>query len=396
MKLIQDWRGGIAGIGSLTLATFGVTAATFASSAGSLIYLLVVGGSFALAAVYIIKHRLFLTKSFATVTAICVAFIILMLIHFAAFYRGDGAAFPFSRYVAIPLMLYIVYMSGRLNEASFEFAMIVIAIMHALLIVYALLSGTYMGESRFSTDEFTTAAWAEIAAGTAIASVLSKRTWLTVTIVVLCGYIMVITQMRTTALVIVCVVALQLLLPAVIGGRSWRKALAVASLVVVVVIAVTSLDVIILRVSELLLLDDPYRGISSGLSGRGDNILAGWEKFLESPVFGYGFIDDTVLGTHNGYVLFLAQFGAPMAVVFGILATRSVILSLRAGDTVLCACVVSLLVYYMGQPRNINFQIMPLAGIFAVARALSLSTRRAVRSHRLLTVVPWGFTSRHG
>lgn len=71
-------------------------------------------------------------------------------------------------------------------------------------------------------------------------------------------------------------------------------------------------------VSNLLLLNDQYRGITSGASGRSDVWAASIDLFTESPIYGHslGYFDNIgFIGSHNLILYGLAQFGV-MAVGF--------------------------------------------------------------------------------
>jgi hypothetical protein len=56
-------------------------------------------------------------------------------------------------------------------------------------------------------------------------------------------------------------------------------------------------------VSELLLLDDPLRGLSSGISGRAENYAHFLPQLIEHPLIGFGFrMREEYWGAHNGYL----------------------------------------------------------------------------------------------
>jgi len=95
--------------------------------------------------------------------------------------------------------------------------------------------------------------------------------------------------------------------------RGMLQTIAIGTAVcVVVAVAAYSVDW-----SSLLLIDDPYRGVGTGVAGRSERWEFGWNAFLSAPVFGNGYAfyyDQDVPGAHNFFIYLLALFG-----MFGVL-----------------------------------------------------------------------------
>lgn len=76
---------------------------------------------------------------------------------------------------------------------------------------------------------------------------------------------------------------------------------------------------------HVMLLNNPYRGLDTGLTGR----LTGWDDaisgFMQSPFLGRGF--DSYLFVHNGFLQLLAEGGLVLVVVIAVM----ILAALREG-----------------------------------------------------------------
>jgi O-antigen ligase len=93
-----------------------------------------------------------------------------------------------------------------------------------------------------------------------------------------------------------------------------------------------------MHVTEFLALEDPYRGIDTGMTGRIFAWQATWEIFLENPILGVGFRVheqslDVGSSAHNGYLTTLAEIG-----LFGFL---SIVYLIVSGSYMLWRCAVN-------------------------------------------------------
>ncbi|MDD2658583.1 MAG: O-antigen ligase family protein [Methylococcales bacterium] len=59
--------------------------------------------------------------------------------------------------------------------------------------------------------------------------------------------------------------------------------------------------------NDVMRINDQYRGLNSGMTGRTEGYQMAWKGFLESPVFGKGF--GAYSFVHNGFLLTLAESG---------------------------------------------------------------------------------------
>jgi O-antigen ligase len=95
-------------------------------------------------------------------------------------------------------------------------------------------------------------------------------------------------------------------------GRAAFTLTAVSLLIALMLIVYR--DVIEVSVSSLLFLNDKYRGLGTGFTGRLDAWQEAFDLFLSNPWFGVGFrmheqYMTTLSSAHNGYLSLLAEVG---------------------------------------------------------------------------------------
>ena len=169
----------------------------------------------------------------------------------------------------------------------------------------------------------------------------------------------------------------------------WKKTLLLALLVPIALLAVASLrSEFSGQLSSALLLDDPYRGINSGLSGRSDHIPIALDLITASPMFGHGFrIEEEYLpekllsvgAIHNGYLGALVEVGfvgaVPLFLVIGAGIYRLHRQARRSRlHTIGIALVVGYITIAMAQPYLVN--LANPAGVLVWAFLLGSFSRR--------------------
>jgi hypothetical protein len=106
---------------------------------------------------------------------------------------------------------------------------------------------------------------------------------------------------------------------------------------------------------EILLFNDPHRGINSGLTGRTEGYLLAWKGFLESPIFGNGIGEYEFV--HNGFLLTLAETGllglAGMIIILG----RCLSAILKNGTYTQLGLFLSYLAALLTFPRSFNINM---------------------------------------
>lgn len=283
-------------------------------------------------------------------------------------------------------VLFAAAVAGNLPLDEFRRAMAYAAIAHAGICAYGILfwdfsAVTYGGPNRLGTEEMGTAVWGELAAGAAIAALLSGRRWLLFAVVPVAAMVIYGTQMRGAGLAIFTALFLYWFLTA---GRKIDPLLLLAGLCVLLAAGLALMGEISRFVGAALLLDDPHRGLDSGLSGRLENWALAWERFVHSPLIGVGQSDRIAANAHNGILKIFAEYGVALALpmlAFVAVGARN---AWNARRFDIFAAIAALLVFIGPAPRYINFQIMPFVGIAAVAFALCSLGHGAVRRPGLL------------
>jgi O-antigen ligase len=161
-----------------------------------------------------------------------------------------------------------------------------------------------------------------------------------------------------------------------LNGRRIAVLAALTALAVVIVAGATahsSLDIekwaLDFIVNDIARLNDKYRGLTSGASGRTENYAKAWHAFQESPVLGNGFGEFE--SVHNGFLLVLAESGlfALMGILFllvkGIQGYRGV------GNWAGAGYILSYSVALMTFPRSFNINMTSLLCIMILMKGLA-------------------------
>jgi O-antigen ligase len=350
----------------LLVFMYGVTASSFIYGAQSIQYYFFVLLGF-LACVPLIV--LGLQNNQVMTRALLFAFLPLLLYVLQALWHQDYdlmGRVPLL-YLGSVIAVLMAIATGLLDERSFRSLMYWVAIGHILIAIYGIQHWnpilTERNLARFSALGLREAVWAELMVGAFLAALLSGQRWLIAVATIVAGVVIFGTQMRGFGL------ALALSLMAFIFYRINQNKLliVIVGLGLAIALGAVYFDSIYRFVFSVLLLDDPYRGLDSGFSGRFNNWQAGLEKFSETPLIGVGLYDPVASYTHSGYLKAFAQFGVIYGLLFlGILfiAFKRSLHLMRAD---LIAGVVCYCVFIASSPRYINFQLMPFVGMAAIA-----------------------------
>ncbi|MGZ5179614.1 MAG: O-antigen ligase family protein [Ramlibacter sp.] len=147
--------------------------------------------------------------------------------------------------------------------------------------------------------------------------------------------------------------------------RTRRVALVLlASVLVVTVLWAAHITVIVSLLDSLLKVNDPYRGLSSGASGRTELWAAALELWKENPFFGVGFkghppLMPNHMSAHSGYLAMLAETGIVGLAGYLVICGAALVGALRwrrdpARQTAL-ALLVSYLFYGLIEYRSVGF-----------------------------------------
>ncbi len=285
-----------------------------------------------------------------------------------AIFLDKVATFSFAPYGAIAVALGMAFAIAIFDRRMFRDLMTVVALVHVAICAYGLANFQIStDEARFDALGVGVALWGEIALGAIVAAVLSDR-FIVLLASMPCSFIVIaLSQMRGAgiAALIASTGAVFLAIPRRLRGSALTFAL-LASLTVFILFSTEISE----KINAIFLLDDQYRGVDAGFSGRFDNWADGLEKFAESPLFGAGLADDTAAFTHNGALKVLAQLGLPFALFLFHKLTLALISSWKASDGPTFLSLLAYVSFAMTAPRYINFQVMPFLGVVAVSVAL--------------------------
>jgi O-antigen ligase len=103
---------------------------------------------------------------------------------------------------------------------------------------------------------------------------------------------------------------------------------------------------------RVLLLDNPYRGLGTGLTGRAE----GWEEalkiFMNHPIFGQGF--DTLTEVHNGFLRFAAEGGVLLLGSMTVMIVLAMVHAWRQRNDLVVAALFGSIIYLLTYPRGLN------------------------------------------
>jgi O-antigen ligase len=225
--------------------------------------------------------------------------------------------------------------------------------------------------------------WGMMALALAWCALAQRHLWVRLAGVAVAAYFMYLVQSRGALLALVpaFVLASGLFVPL---DRKRLLLLGVACVLGVLVVIAgsgllsvdlgqTSVDFVL---NDLLKLNDPYRGLASGASGRVATYVQAWETFQQSPVFGGGFGESEFV--HNGFLLVLAESGLLGLLGMLFLIAKSLWRYRSVGDWIGPGYILSYCVALMTFPRSFNINMASLLCIMIIMRGLAL--RRAAKA----------------
>ena len=118
--------------------------------------------------------------------------------------------------------------------------------------------------------------------------------------------------------------------------------------------------------NDIAKLNDPQRGLNSGLTGRTTSYEAAWKAFLGSPIIGAGF--GSMDFVHNGVLLALGESGFLGAVGLVFLFVSSLVRAFKSRDWNSIGCILSYILIIMTFPRSININFASLLCIMVLTK----------------------------
>ena len=320
------------------------------------------------------------------VIALIVAPILLWVLQSLFIERGPTELSSLAYSIALGVTVFGAIGVGSLPEAIFRKTMFIVALSHIAISLFALsdINAIILEAqiSRFAGEGFRTAVWAEIALGTVVGAVLSRNTLLILVSALVGAFLIFITQMRGAGISMFILLAIYFWMT--LGRFTLARWVIPVSLLLMFVFLSFNFSSVLNKFSSLLLLDDPHRGIASGLSGRFENLSNGMNAFLSSPIIGVGVEDYAADYTHNGIIKLLAQYGFVFFTALIYIYIKSLVYSIRRLDAGIISALISYALFILTAPRYINLQIMPFLGIVAVAFAILSQVKNRATPYRSL------------
>ena len=361
----------VAAIGGLMVTT-GCSIISLTFGALTYPYFLVLIAALGLMVPHIISQVRIKKRETIVLFILLSAQVLIFLLQGLFLYKGELSRSDFVYVTRNVAVLVLAYSLASLPKDVFTKLMKIIATSHLVILATFIprIRELFLQSSleRFATENFATAVWAEVALGTVAAALLARSNLALVLSLMVGGLFIAATQMRGAGLSIAFAI---LSIGLFYRPRQVMEVIAVLCLVGIAFSGVLlKFDVIAQSLSEALMLDDPHRGISSGFSGRFDNILAGFQVFLQNPIVGVGGGNSDGNYTHNGVVMSLAQNGILVSLFFIFLACWAAVLSFRSRDARLFAVILAYGLFIQTAPRYLNIQVFPFLGIVAIAFSL--------------------------
>jgi hypothetical protein len=142
--------------------------------------------------------------------------------------------------------------------------------------------------------------------------------------------------------------------------------------------------------NDVLLLNDPYRGLETGISGRGEGYVDALTTFAAQPFAGVGFgLGDVAVREssghqiHNGHLALLMDLGVLLYPFIFVVMAGAVVRALRARTWLVLGMILAYMFYVSFAPRSINVSVLAMTGwimmvtAWAAPRIDLLGARRA-------------------
>lgn len=134
------------------------------------------------------------------------------------------------------------------------------------------------------------------------------------------------------------------------GPRLYLAVAAIGVCAMVTAVYWSSFDTATLDLgNDVLKLNDPYRGLDTGFSGRSDLWSSTFDLWLANPLFGVGFREhEQILDfpAHNGYLAMLADTGIFGLLLYGLMLIASMVAAWRITEPTTRRMVIAVIIAY--------------------------------------------------
>jgi hypothetical protein len=135
--------------------------------------------------------------------------------------------------------------------------------------------------------------------------------------------------------------------------------------------------------NDVLLLDDPRRGLGSGATGRAEGWIVALQMFANAPFLGVGFgvssprvAEITGEALHNGHLILLTDLGALLYLAVATAMLGAMVRLATGGDLRFFGFLLAYLVVLLVQPRSINVSVVPMLTWILITMAWLKPKRR--------------------
>lgn len=122
--------------------------------------------------------------------------------------------------------------------------------------------------------------------------------------------------------------------------------------------------------NDVFLINDPYRGLNTGLTGRTQGYALAWDAFLSSPYFGKGFGE--YQNVHNGFLLVLAEGGILAFIGMLTIIGRGLWIYFKSFNLIFLGITLSYTAILLTFPRSFNINLTGILFIIVLMRSFAI------------------------
>jgi len=346
----------------------------FALTGGSFKQLVIVQAAFVLWIVFSIafsqKRIAFSAHSIFILLILAIVLTSNLTVNLANYGTADRS-FAFSAVHVVGILAFAFAAQWAVSNLRPAFILESISWMLAPLIILALAMGWgyYAESTRAAPFGVHPNWWGEVAFGFILCSLASRRVIVKIFFIAVGIGLMIVVQSRGALLAAMVSLLAYFAMQYRPLGMVAVKKLAIFGVMILgglVFIMMTDLKSVILDTieSKILLLNNPHRGLDSGLTGR----FAGWreaaEIFIENPIFGQGF--NTLVNVHNGFLRWAGEGGILLLGVMLLLVISALVRSWRRRNDWAFAVLLGIMAYMMTYPRALNLNLVGMVFFLAL------------------------------
>lgn len=255
-------------------------------------------------------------------------------------------------------------------KLDIEYVLEMIAWLLAPLLFYVTITGFFGAENeRLVPFSVHPNWWGELAFGFIMCSLPIRRISVKISFIVIALILMTLVQSRG-ALLAALVTLLSYSMMCFLSVRRVRINFLMIYMLVPMLVVVVSVLVgwgaVIIDIfeSKILLLNDPHRGLDTGLTGRVDVWMSAIGVFLDNPVFGEGI--NTHREVHNGFIRLAVEGGVLLLGVVLLMISYAFFWAWTKKNKMVVSCLLGIIVYWLTYPRALNLNLVGMLFIITL------------------------------